>query len=118
MRVFFFFKENFTKLLSELTAEQVFNAFHGFPIQPDYLNCDRKKAWSMHHVHNILNYDSYVNMVQVVDSPNFPSAGKGLINIRPQPISENTGMPYWGCLFVHDSTICDVNENDVETCFS
>ena len=109
--------DDFPQRLEELTSEQVFNAFHAFPIKPDYLKCERFNDWNMYAVHNILNYDSYVNMVQVVDSPNFPTAGKGLINIRSQPITEKTGIPYWGCLFVHYYQHCDIRELEINVCF-
>ena len=63
----------------------------------------------------ILAYDCGVNNELVKDSPNFHSAGKGLIIDRAQTISIDNALPYWGKLYVHnfiEQSIEDVNLED------
>ena len=49
----------------------------------------------------VLDYDSGGNNVLVVNSPNIPEAGKGLIFSRKQPMTEDTGLRCWGEVFIH-----------------
>ena len=56
----------------------------------------------MQYKQSIFEYECATNHVMVTESPMFPSAGKGLVNNHVQPISKDTGLPYWGQLFVHD----------------
>ena len=64
----------------------------------------------MEYDQRIVNYESGTNNVLVVDSPNFPLAGKGLISNRKQPITKDTGLPYWGKLYLHMKNYCNIEE--------
>ena len=71
------------------------------PIKPDYLDCEKFKGFSMAYDQRIVDYDSGINNVLVVKSPNFPKAGKGLISDRPQTLTAGSSLPYRGQVFIH-----------------
>lgn len=87
--------------LSWFSATQVHDYLNGFKIFPDYLDCERFSNFSMCYDQVIVDYESGANNVLVVASPNFPSAGKGLISDRVQAMVPGNEIPYWGELFVH-----------------
>ena len=64
----------------------------------------------MNLVENVLISDSKHNTVKVMDSPNYPDAGKGLLSDRKAAITKDTGMPYWGCVFVSMDKEIDMHQ--------
>ena len=84
-----------TTNVSELTADQVYEFLEKMPIKPDYV--DFNQSFNQAN----LDRDCEMNGVLVVNSPNFPKAGKGLISNRPAVITKETGLPYWGQVFLH-----------------
>ena len=89
-------------LLRDLNCEEVFSFFDRLSMKPEYMVCQSFNKFSMQYDKIILDHDCEKNKVLVIDSPNFPNAGKGLINNRAQAISKESGLPYWGQLFVVD----------------
>ena len=73
--------------------------FSRMQVKPHYLKREFTRALDQ----ALLKFDSQKNKVAVVKSPNFPSAGKGLISERSQPIAKHTGLPYWG-LFLYTTS--------------
>ena len=55
----------------------------------------------MQYDQKVLDFDASKNQVLIVPSPNIPAAGKGLISNSRRTITKNTGLPYWGQVFVH-----------------
>ena len=106
--------EDFPLNLKNLTAEEVFAAFQAFPIFPDYLFSKRTDYFTMNLIDNVLISDSKHNTVKVINSPNFPDAGKGLVSNRKAANTKDTSMPFWGCVYVHNN--CDKKMN-MEKCF-
>ena len=64
----------------------------------------------MEYKQNIIDYESGANKVLVVSSPNFPSAGQGLISDRPQAMVNGNELPYWGEVFIHDFLKKDIKD--------
>ena len=64
----------------------------------------------MQYKQNIIDYESGANNVLVVSSPNFPSAGQGLISDRPQAMVNGNELPYWGEVFIHDFLQKDIKD--------
>ena len=100
--------------LKDLSWLQAYEIFHRLRISPDYLDCARFKDYSMQYDNVILAYDVGINNLLVVPSPNFPEAGKGLISNRKQPITKETGLPYWGEVFAHMKDYCTIDELNLE----
>ena len=50
---------------------------------------------------SILDRDTEMNKVLVVQSPNFPTAGQGLISNHTRSITEGWSLPYWGKVYLH-----------------
>ena len=71
--------------------------------------------FTMNVVENVLIADQKNNTVSVVDSPNFANAGKGLISFSKKVITPDTGMPYWGCVYVQSD--CNTEDIDMPKCF-
>ena len=71
------------------------------PIKPNYLDCEKFTGFSMDYDQDIIDYECGLNKLLVVQSPNFPNAGKGLISDRPQTLTAGSSLPYWGQVFIH-----------------
>ena len=81
----------------------MFDCLIALTIQPDYLDCERFTEYAKELNKIVFDYDCRVNKLLVIESPNFPTAGKGVICDRSNPIIEETGFPYWGQLFIKAS---------------
>ena len=85
--------------------------FAGMEVKPHYL--DREFTIGLDQA--LLDFDCRKNKVAVVKSPNFPAAGKGLISQRSQPITKNTGLPYWGTVFIHDFKYKSIDQLNLDS---
>ena len=90
-------------MLKELTFDEVFDYLTALAMKPDYLDCERFTGYAMEFNERVFMYDCGVNKLSVIESPNFPTAGKGVALNRANPITEQTGFPYWGQLFIKSS---------------
>ena len=79
----------------ELEPEQIFKLFHGFEVKPAYL-----PHFAMDVDPIILETELILTKTALVDSPNFPNAGKGLVNIG-STVDQGVYIPYWGKIFLH-----------------
>ena len=104
--------------LTDLNADEIWDIFEKMPVKADYLDCQRFKGYSMTLDPVVCDYDCGINNVLIVDSPNFPEAGKGLILNRKHPMTEETGLPYWGEVFVHFYERINIEDIPLEKHFS
>ena len=79
----------------ELEPEQIFKLIHGFEVKPAYL-----PHFAMDVDPIILETELILTKTALVDSPNFPNAGKGLVNIG-STVDQGVYIPYWGKIFLH-----------------
>ena len=80
-------------------------------MKPDYL----EGTVSIGLDQAVLDFDCKKNKVAVVKSPNFPLAGKGLISECEQPITKETGLPYWKTVFINDFNYKEIDELNLDS---
>ena len=82
----------------ELEPEDIVKLFHGFENKPSYLT-----SFSLDLDENLLQTELDLTETAIVKSPNFPNAGKGLINIG-ENVDKHVYIPYWGQIFLNPSS--------------
>ena len=93
-----------------MTMDQAYEAFHSIAMKPAYLN---KFTMGLDEV--LLSDDAASSKLKIVQSPNFPAAGKGLVSVRV--ITPTYKIPYWGKLFLHKFKECNLAELNIDDCF-
>ena len=97
----------------ELEPEDIIKLFHGFEVKPAYLS-----RFALDLDENLLQTELDLTKTAVVTSPNFPNAGKGLVNMSGT-VEKDVSFPYWGQIFLHnqyDSQLHNVNLDENIKC--
>ena len=97
----------------ELEPEDIVKLFHGFENKPSYLT-----SFSLDLDENLLQTELDLTETAIVKSPNFPNAGKGLINVG-ETVYKHVYIPYWGQIFLHppsDKKLHQVDLNENRKC--
>ena len=91
----------------ELEPEHIIQLFHGFKNKPSYLT-----SCSLELDENLLQTELNLTQTAIVNSPNFPNAGKGLINVGTT-VDKKVYFPYWGQIFLHEASDTKLHNVDL-----
>ena len=108
--LFHVFSDILPRYMLELEPEDIFKLFHGFENKPSYL-----PRFSLELDESLLQTELNLTETAIVKSPNFPNAGKGLVNIGGT-VDKLVSFPYWGQIFLHQTSdtqlhLVELNEN-------